>query len=155
VVVEGISYRDVWALTQARTTNGRNLVPGSVELNLNYRFAPSRSLVDAETDVFATVSTLGNAAGVHDVGIEITDRAPPAPPHAQDEVVRAFVERVGADVTGKQAWTDVARFAELGVPALNFGPGRTDQAHQRGEYVEVAAMVDAYDRLASFLGPDA
>ena len=54
-------------------------------------------------------------------------------------------------MAAKQAWTDVARFAEIGVPALNYGPGRTDQAHQRGEYVEVEAMVTAFERLAGFL----
>ena len=52
-----------------------------------------------------------------------------------------------ADVGGKQAWTDVARFAEIGVPALNFGPGLTAQAHQRGEHVPVAAILEAYLRL--------
>jgi succinyl-diaminopimelate desuccinylase len=68
--------------------------------------------------------------------------------------VRAFVEQIGAPLAGKQAWTDVARFAELGVPACNYGPGLTAQAHQRGEYVPVTAIVEAGDRLRAFLeGP--
>jgi hypothetical protein len=29
--------------------------------------------------------------------------------------VTAFVDRVGATIAGKQAWTDVARFTERGV----------------------------------------
>ena len=45
----------------------------------------------------------------------------------------------------------VERFTERGVPALNFGPGATAQAHQRGEWVEVEAMVQARTRLAAFL----
>ena len=45
----------------------------------------------------------------------------------------------------------MARFAELGVAAVNYGPGRTDQAHQRGEWVEVDAMVDVAERLHRFL----
>jgi len=47
----------------------------------------------------------------------------------------------------------VARFASYGVPAVNFGPGLTAQAHQRGEHVPVAAMVDAATRLRRFLDP--
>ena len=79
------------------------------------------------------------------------DRAPPAPPHADDPVVARFVEQVGATVAGKQAWTDVARLAAAGIPGCNYGPGRTDQAHQRGEFVEVDAMVAAHRRLTAFL----
>jgi succinyl-diaminopimelate desuccinylase len=83
--------------------------------------------------------------------VTIVDRAPAAPPHRDDPLVAAFVAAVGAPVTGKQAWTDVARFAAVGVPALNYGPGLTAQAHQRGEFVPVDAVVDASARLERFL----
>jgi succinyl-diaminopimelate desuccinylase len=66
-------------------------------------------------------------------------------------MVDAFLAATDATVAGKQAWTDVARFAEVGVPALNFGPGATSQAHQRGEWVEVRALTDAAMRLRRFL----
>jgi succinyl-diaminopimelate desuccinylase len=83
--------------------------------------------------------------------VEIVDRSPPAPPRLDEPVVRSFVRVVDAPVAAKQAWTDVARFAEVGVPALNYGPGLTGQAHQRGEYVRVADLAEAHTRLVRFL----
>ena len=151
VQVDGIPYRDVWSLTQASTANGRNVVPGALTLNLNLRFAPSRSLAEAEAELRRTVAEVAAATGAGDVAVEVVDRSAPAPPHADDPVVARFVDAVGATVAGKQAWTDVARLAAAGVPGCNYGPGRTDQAHQRGEYVEVDAIVDAHEGLGRFL----
>lgn len=154
VDVDGIAYRDVWSATVAWTpglgpdderggTVFRNVVPGAFTVNLNLRFAPSRGLEEAEAELRARV---GDRAEV-----TVVDRSPAAPPHRDAPVVAAFIEAVAAPVAAKQAWTDVARFAELGVPALNFGPGLTAQAHQRGEYVPVRALVDADAQLRRFL----
>lgn len=146
VDIDGIGYRDVWSATQAWTDNARNVIPGTFVVNLNFRFAPSRSLEEAEEELRAFVAERAE--------LEIVDRAPPAPPAMDAEVVRRFVAAVDASVAGKQAWTDVARFAEIGVPALNYGPGLTSQAHQRGEHVPVAAMVHAHAQLRRFLAGD-
>jgi succinyl-diaminopimelate desuccinylase len=154
VEVDGILYRDVWSATQAwtaglsptdtrRAVPVRNVVPGTFTINLNLRFAPSRSTEDAVAEVVARV---GDRAQV-----DVFDRAPAAPPRMDAPLVRAFTASVGAEVAAKQAWTDVARFAEVDVPALNYGPGLTAQAHQRGEYVPIDAMVDAHRRLRRFL----
>ncbi|MEX2486846.1 MAG: succinyl-diaminopimelate desuccinylase [Nitriliruptoraceae bacterium] len=156
VDVDGIAYRDVWSATQAWTTGlgpaprsaappPRNILPDTFTINLNFRFAPSRDLHAAEAE-------LRERCG-DDVAVEIVDRSPPAPPRLDAPAVRDFVAAVDVPVAGKQAWTDVARFAERGIPALNFGPGRTDQAHQRGEFVEVDALVTAHTRLTRFLVP--
>ncbi|MCC5949006.1 MAG: succinyl-diaminopimelate desuccinylase [Nitriliruptoraceae bacterium] len=157
VVIDDITYVDVWSATQAwtpglgpgdvRTTRPvRNVIPGAFTLNLNLRFAPSRSATEAEAEVRARVG--GRAE------VTVVDAVPGAPPRLDDAIVQEFVSAVGAEVAAKQAWTDVARFAEIGVPALNYGPGLTGQAHQRGEYVPVDAMVDADERLQRFLRGD-
>ncbi len=154
VEVDGIAYRDAWSATLAWTaglepgparggTVFRNVIPGRFTVNLNLRFAPSRGLPEAEAELHARVA--GRAE------VTIIDRSPPAPPNTDAPVVAAFVATVDAPVAAKQAWTDVARFAEIGVPALNYGPGLTAQAHQRGEFVPVQALVDADTQLRRFL----
>lgn len=146
VEVDGITYRDVWSATQAATDNARNVIPGRFVVNLNLRFAPSRSLDEAEEELRAFV---GDRAAV-----EIVDRAPPAPPSLTSPVLERFVASVDAPLAAKQAWTDIARFAEAGVPGVNYGPGLTSQAHQRGEYVPVDALVEGHRQLHRFLTAD-
>jgi succinyl-diaminopimelate desuccinylase len=128
------------------------VVPDRFTINVNLRFAPARDLDAAEAELRAELAAL---AGDVPLAVEVVDRAPPAPPFRADPVVDRFVAAVGGDIGGKQAWTDVARFAERGVPALNFGPGATAQAHRRGEWVAVDALVDVRTRLATFLAGDA
>lgn len=160
VEVDGIAYRDVWSATQAWTDGlgpdadptvppFRNVIPATFTLNLNLRFAPSRGLEAAETELRQRLSTRP------EVEVEVVDRAPPAPPHRTMPVVAQFVDAVAAPIAGKQAWTDVARFAAVDVPALNYGPGLTAQAHQRGEYIPIDALVDVDRRLRRFLDPRA
>lgn len=143
VEVDGVVFHDVWTATQAATDNARNVVPPAFTINLNYRFAPDRDLAAAEAELRAQVG--GRAE------IAVVDRAPPAAPRLDAPLVSRFVTAVDAPVRAKQAWTDVARLAQLGVPALNFGPGLTTQAHQAGEHVPVAALTDALVRLRRFL----
>lgn len=150
VELDEVVFRDVWTVTQAHTTNGRNVVPGVVKLNLNFRFSPSRDLATAEEELHSTLDGLAADLGL-DLSVAITDRAVPAPPRADRPVTALFVATVDAPVAAKQAWTDVARFGERGVPAVNFGPGRTDQAHQRGEFVEVWRLRAASDAIEGFL----
>ena len=143
VTVDGLVFREVFTATQARTGNARNVVPDAFTVNLNYRFAPDKTTAEAERRLHELI---GDRAAV-----TIVDRAPAAPPARKAPLVGAFLERVGATVEPKQAWTDVARFAEQGVPALNYGPGLTAQAHQAGEYVPVANLAAAEEGLRRFL----
>ena len=143
VELDGLVFREVLTVTQAWTENTRNVVPPTLNLNLNYRFTPDLSVEQAEKALVSAVAGRGEVA--------IVDRAPAASPQRDSPLVEGFVEAAGHEVEAKQAWTDVARFAECGVPALNYGPGLTAQAHQAGEHVPTANLAKARSVLAHFL----
>lgn len=145
--VDGLPFRDVLTPTQAWTDNAHNVVPDRFTVNVNFRFAPDRGLSDAEAELRTLIADVAGDTAT----IEIVDRAPPAPPHRGHPYVQRVIAASGGRVAPKQAWTDVARLAAVGVPALNYGPGLTGQAHQSGEYVPVANLAPARRVLAEFL----
>jgi succinyl-diaminopimelate desuccinylase len=136
-VVDGLVYKTVTTVTLASGGRGRNVVPDAFTLNLNHRFAPDTSLEQAEANVRALV---GEGARV-----ELTDRSPAAKPAATHDLVEKLVASGVRAVEPKQAWTDVARFSALGIPAVNFGPGENAQAHQKNESTSTALVVEGYE----------
>ena len=64
---------------------------------------------------------------------------------------RDFVASVGAQPRPKFGWTDVARFAQLGDPAVNFGPGDPSLAHAVDERVSEADLITCEQALTSWL----
>ena len=143
VEIEGFEYFEVISATLAHGGRARNVVPESFELNLNYRFAPGKSLEQAEQELRAVV---GERAEV-----EIVDRSPAGAVCATNPLYQQLRRVSGASAAPKQAWTDVGRFAAHGIDAVNFGPGLTSQAHQAGELVPVADIVESYRMLRAFL----
>ena len=123
-----------------------SIIPDRVELNLNHRFAPTTSLERAEQNVRALVADSGVNAS-----IEIIDRSPAALPFAAHPLVQRLARAGVVAVEPKQAWTDVARFAALGVPAVNWGPGTQAQAHQPDEWTSVSTLVAGRAILRGFL----
>jgi succinyl-diaminopimelate desuccinylase len=136
-VIDGLVYRSVTTVTQAHDGGrGRNVVPDRFVLNLNHRFAPDRSLDEARRYL---TDLVGDRARV-----EFTDLSPAARPSASHPLVRALVDAGVRGVEPKQAWTDVARFAQRGVAAVNFGPGENAQAHQKNESTSLALLHEGY-----------
>lgn len=143
VVQDGLVYRAVTSATMASGGRGRNVVPDVFTLNLNHRFPPGTSIEEAQREI---VDLVGGRAS-----ITWTDLSPSALPHASHPLVVALRDAGVAAVEPKQAWTDVARFTQNGVPAANFGPGLTSQAHQQNEYAELPLLVESYDYMRRFL----
>ena len=143
-VIDGLTYRSVTTVTQARDgERGRNVVPDRFVLNVNHRFAPDRTLDEASAHLRALV---GDRARV-----DLTDLSPAAQPCASHPLVRALVAAGVRGVEPKQAWTDVARFATRGVAAVNFGPGENAQAHQRNESTSFELVHEGYAIVARWL----
>jgi succinyl-diaminopimelate desuccinylase len=61
-------------------------------------------------------------------------------PYRNHPFIALLEQAAGKSVVPKFGWTDVARFAQLGVPAANFGPGTLSQAHQRNEWTSLAEL---------------
>ena len=83
--------------------------------------------------------------------IRFTDLAPAGPVFTHHPLLQRLVERTGATVESKQAWTDVARLGLHGIPAVNFGPGESRQAHQAGERIPIAHLATGYRLMERFL----
>ncbi len=144
IPVDGLVYRE--GLNAVGVSGGvaGNVIPDECRVTVNYRFAPDRS----------EEAALAHVRAVFDgYPVELRDSAPAAQPGLARPAAAAFVAAVGAEPRPKFGWTDVARFAELGVPAVNYGPGESQLAHTKDEYVEVAELHQCEDRLAAWLTP--
>jgi succinyl-diaminopimelate desuccinylase len=153
-VLDGCEYREALQVVRVEGGVAGNVVPDRVELLLNHRFAPDRSPADAEASVRSLLAvTLDEAAGDT---VELVDVAAGAAPGLTHPLLRTLVERNGLAVNAKLGWTDVARFAEHGIPACNLGPGDPLLAHTADERVERAPLEATRAMLADLLvnGPD-
>ena len=139
-----LAFREVMTVTRIDGFTGRNVVPARCDLNLNYRFAPGRSIEEAEADVRALANRFGAACTV-------TDRSPSGPVILDNPLLLELRALTAVPVEAKQAWTDVARLGLAGIPAANFGPGEQAQAHQKGESCGEEALERAYRLLEKFL----
>jgi succinyl-diaminopimelate desuccinylase len=144
VEIDGCAYRE--GLNATRITGGvaGNVVPDRCEIEVNYRFAPDRTPEQAEAHVREVFDGFD---------LRVTDCAAGAPPGLGAEPAREFLAAVGQPPIGKLGWTDVARFAAMGVPALNFGPGDPNLAHHPDEHVEIAKIVEGARTLRRWLTP--
>jgi succinyl-diaminopimelate desuccinylase len=140
--VEGLVYHE--GLNAVKITGGvaSNVIPDECVVTVNYRFAPDRTAEQAAEHVRAVF-------GGFDV--KITDVAPPARPGLTDPAAAALLTAVGGTPRAKMGWTDVARFAILGLPAVNYGPGDPEVAHSVGEHVPLAQIAECEAKLSAWL----
>ncbi|WP_456698742.1 succinyl-diaminopimelate desuccinylase [Aeromicrobium sp. P5_D10] len=119
-----------------------NVIPDEGIVSVNYRFAPDRSEAEAHQHLQETFEGFG---------LTVTDSAPGALPGLQQPAAAAFIAAVGAKPRPKFGWTDVAQFTQLGVPAVNYGPGDPIFAHKADEQVPVEHLHRVLATLTDWL----
>jgi succinyl-diaminopimelate desuccinylase len=142
VTIEGCGYREGLNAVGIRGGVAGNVIPDRCEVDINYRFAPDRSEDDAQAYLREFFDGFELA---------VTDSAPGALPNLHALAAKEFVAAVGEPPVAKLGWTDVSRFAALGIPALNFGPGDPNLAHRQDERVELPKIRAAADVLRHWL----
>lgn len=142
VEIDGCRYRE--GLNAVAISGGvaSNVIADECVVKVNFRFAPDR---DAD-----------NAVGLLEelfdgFEVEVLDVAGGALPGLSAPAAAEFVAAAGGVAVAKYGWTDVARFAALGVPAVNYGPGDPSLAHTREENVSRGQIQQMTEVLRSFL----
>jgi succinyl-diaminopimelate desuccinylase len=145
--VDGCQYRESLQAVRIEGGIAGNVVPDAARVLIAYRFAPDRNADEAMNSV---LGLLGDAVEPEDT-IEMDDVSPAAQPGLSHPLLTALVQRNDLVVNAKLGWTDVARFAEHGIPATNFGPGDATLAHMRDERVQGAVVERTYRMLRALL----
>jgi succinyl-diaminopimelate desuccinylase len=142
VVIDGLEYRE--GLNAVGITGGvaGNVIPDECVVVVNYRFAPSLSPELAVRHVQTVFEGFD---------VRVVDVAAGALPGLSQPAAKAFLEVTGATPRPKFGWTDVARFSQLGVPAVNFGPGDPSLAHTREEYVPTSQVRSTFEVMRAWL----
>jgi succinyl-diaminopimelate desuccinylase len=142
VDIDGCQYREGLQAVGISGGVAGNVVPDECELLVNHRFAPDRGPAQAESHLREVFD-----------GFELTvvDSAPGALPGLTAPVAGRLVAATGSAAVAKLGWTDVSRFAALGMPAVNFGPGDPTLAHTRQERVPAAEIVECSRILREFV----
>ncbi len=140
--VDGLTYHEGLNAVFIRGGVAGNVIPDECVVTVNFRFAPDRTVAQAQEHVQAVFSAWD---------VTFPDVAAGARPGLTDPAAASLLAAVGGTARAKLGWTDVARFAELGMPAVNYGPGDPEVAHSRGEHVPIAQITECEDRLRGWL----
>jgi succinyl-diaminopimelate desuccinylase len=146
-VIDGCEFHEGLQAVEVSGGVAGNVVPDAASVVINHRFAPDRSPAEAEAHVRALLAPALEEGDT----VELTECSGGAPPGLTHPLLASLVERSGGQVLAKLGWTDVARFASHGVPAVNFGPGDNTVAHTAGEYLDRAPLEHTWSILRSLV----
>lgn len=134
-----------------------NVVPGDAWFSVDYRFNPEQELEAEVARLTGAIEEAARAAGA-DASIEVLQRAPSATTDERHPAARALARCV-AVVEGTEprfllcpGVLETRWYAQLGIPAFAYGPGRLDVSHGAGEYVEEQALLRCAAVYALFAG---
>ncbi|ALG06651.1 succinyl-diaminopimelate desuccinylase [Kibdelosporangium phytohabitans] len=142
VQIDGCTYHEGLQAVKIEGGVAGNVVPDDAVLTINHRFAPDRDLAAAEKHLREVFDGFD---------VKVVDHAAGALPGLHAPAAKELVEAAGGQPVGKLGWTDVARFAALGMPAVNFGPGDPTLAHTKEEHVHVRQISDCARVLGRWL----
>lgn len=146
-VLDGCRYAEQLQAVEVSGGVAPNVVPDEADVLVNHRFAPDRSVAEAEAslrDLFG--SQLETADGW-----ELVESSPGAPPALDHPVLAGLVAASGAPPRAKLGWTDVASLWAHRIPAANFGPGDPLLCHTPGEHVSAGQLEQASATLEQLL----
>lgn len=143
-VLDGCEYVEQLQVVDVSGGVAPNVVPDQASVLINHRFAPDRSVEQAEASLRELLDPHLEAGDRW----ELVEYAPGAPPSLDHPLLARLVGATGSRPQAKQGWTDVATFWTHTVPAANFGPGDPLLAHTRDEHVGS----DELDQAAGVLG---
>jgi succinyl-diaminopimelate desuccinylase len=144
VDIDGCTYREGLSAVRIEGGVAGNVIPDRAAVTVNLRFAPDRSVEQATEHLLDVLDGL-------DVSVEQADAAAGALPGLSHPAAAALVDAAGGRVRAKFGWTDVARFAARGIPAVNYGPGDPSLAHRVDERVPVGQITAAVEMLHGYL----
>lgn len=139
IIVGGLEFKEVMTVTRADGGIANNIIPARFECNVNYRFAPDKTVAEAEAKLAEAL------AGVDEY--VIADAAPAGRVEAANHHIERLAGITGAAEHPKQGWTDAARLSERDIPAVNYGPGEVAQAHKVDESVPLENLQKSFDFL--------
>ena len=149
VIVDGLSYGEQLQVVKVSGGTAGNVVPASASCAVNYRFAPTKSLEDAAAWVTSLIEHHLDREGGDTV--VLADGAAGGMPNLNQPVIHELVAATAVTPVAKVGWTDVATFAQRGIPACNYGPGSPLVAHHADEHVRGDALVTARSVLENLL----
>ena len=122
-----------------------NVVPGAAWFSVDRRFNPDEELDEELARLTDTITDAAAEAGA-EVEIDVLQRAPSAgtdASHPAGTALARCVEQVEGTAPAFElcpGTLEIRWYAQLGIPAFAYGPGRLDVSHGPHEYVEEAAM---------------
>jgi succinyl-diaminopimelate desuccinylase len=144
VTVDGLAYRESLQVVRVQAGVANNVVPDRCEIVVNRRYAPACSHDEALVQTLALFADADEA--------DVISASPAAAPNLTHPLIAELIGAGNLDVRPKLGWTDVARFTQHGIAAVNFGPGDPELAHVADERVERADLDNCLRVLSKFAG---
>jgi succinyl-diaminopimelate desuccinylase len=148
-VIDGCQYREALQAVSVSGGLAANVVPDRATVLLNHRFAPDRDAAAAEAAVRALLEPLLDPATGD--RIAVVESQPGASPSLAHPLLHRLLQATARPPRAKLGWTDVAFFAERGIPAVNFGPGDPELAHTADERVTRRDLDRTYTSLRGLI----